>query len=388
MSSISISQRVMLLRWVVPVAIAIGVGLYQVLVLEPVDRSWGRSAHLALEFLLFGLVGPAIMWTVLSWIGRSLAEREEAIRIMREQERYLASITTASADAIISFDPHDRIRSWNRGAELIFGYSDQEMMGQAFHRIVPPELIAQGELEHLRREADRHGFVRNFETERLTRDGRRVKVDITRTALHNEAGRVAGYVAVIRDITDRKEREAAILEERGRIARDIHDGVTQDLAFLLLKIDMARKFLHRDAAQAEGELRTTKEELRRAIAELRRIILALRPAELERLGFWPALRKLVEDFGQLGQMEAQLIVRGEERDLPGPLETAVFRVTQEALNNVAKHARARRVQVEIDLPSSAHGPDHSGAAPHPVLHLTVRDDGTGFDPEQVARFGE
>jgi signal transduction histidine kinase len=107
------------------------------------------------------------------------------------------------------------------------------------------------------------------------------------------------------------------------------------------------------------------------IREVRRSIFALRPVALEELGFFPALRRLIDDVGQQSQLHVELHVAGPRDRLPPPLEPVLFRIVQEALNNVSKHARASTVWINLDLAGE------TGTV------LTIRDDGTGFDPARL-----
>lgn len=162
--------------------------------------------------------------------------------------------------------------------------------------------------------------------------------------------------------------ELAISDERARIAREIHDGVAQSLAFCALKLDVVARQLHSDPGGAEAEVRTATGLLREQIREVRRSIFALRPIDLERYGLLETVRRYVEDFGQQNGVRTTLNVTGDIHLAPGD-EAVVFRILQESLNNVAKHARAREVTVTL----------HGGRN----VTLRVQDDGAGFDLEQV-----
>jgi len=162
----------------------------------------------------------------------------------------------------------------------------------------------------------------------------------------------------------------AIHEERTRIAREIHDGLAQALAFMALKLDLARRLWERDPARARAEIERVQETLRQQIREVRRSIFALRPVDLERYGFVESVHRYADAFAEQAGFRLRVEVEGEPR-LSKASELALFRVLQEALNNVAKHARASRVEVRL----KALKPE--GA------RLEVVDDGVGFDPAQV-----
>lgn len=171
-----------------------------------------------------------------------------------------------------------------------------------------------------------------------------------------------------------RSEEAAIAEERMRIAREIHDGLAQDLSALILKIGMTQKLLERGKGQElQRELHEIADQLRRDAREVRRVIFALRPIDIETLGFLPALEKLVNEFAQANEIELHFACRGGAGHLSPKLETALFRLTQEALNNIRKHAHAKHAWVDLEFV------DGRGVT------LRVRDDGRGFDVEQALK---
>lgn len=163
--------------------------------------------------------------------------------------------------------------------------------------------------------------------------------------------------------------ELAISDERARIAREIHDGVAQSLAFAALKLDIVTRQLRTDPDKAESEVKAATTLLREQIKEVRRSIFALRPIDLERYGLLETVRRYVADFGEQNNIRSTLSVSGDINLSPGD-EAVLFRILQESLNNVAKHARAREVNVTL------HGADR--------VHLRVQDDGAGFDPQEAS----
>ena len=163
--------------------------------------------------------------------------------------------------------------------------------------------------------------------------------------------------------------ELAIGEERNRIAREIHDGVAQSLAFCAIKLDVVARQITREPGKAVQDVQEASALLREQIREVRRSIFALRPIDLEKFGLLETVRRYVTDFGEQHGVRVQLDVRGDVHLAPGD-EAVVFRILQESLNNVAKHARAAGVQVTLIGGSQ--------------VCLSVEDDGQGFDPAQVS----
>lgn len=163
--------------------------------------------------------------------------------------------------------------------------------------------------------------------------------------------------------------ELAISDERARIAREIHDGVAQSLAFAAIKLDIVARQLRSEPDKAEEEVKAASALLREQIREVRRSIFALRPIDLEKYGLLETVRRYVADFGEQNNMKTAMNVTGDIHLSPGD-EAVVFRIVQESLNNVAKHSRAREVTVCI------RGSERVG--------VRVQDDGQGFDPELVS----
>jgi signal transduction histidine kinase len=159
--------------------------------------------------------------------------------------------------------------------------------------------------------------------------------------------------------------ELAINEERNRIARDIHDGLAQSLAFASLKLDLAARLLETDPGRSRPELETVRRTLRENIKELRRSIFALRPIDLERLGFVATLRKYAAEFSEQHGLRVEVEAPDSFR-VGQTTEGTLFRIVQEAMNNIAKHAGASTATVSIAVEDGS------------VL-LSVHDDGRGFE---------
>ncbi len=159
--------------------------------------------------------------------------------------------------------------------------------------------------------------------------------------------------------------ELAALEERNRLARELHDAVKQQVFATVMQVAAARHLLAQDPEQAKIHLEEAERLARQAQQELNALIRELRPAALEGKGLVAALREYVAEWSQQTGIAAEVRVQGE-RPLPLRVEQALFRIVQEALSNVAKHSGATRVDV------------HLAWAPDGVT-LTVTDDGRGFD---------
>jgi len=155
-------------------------------------------------------------------------------------------------------------------------------------------------------------------------------------------------------------------EERMRIARDMHDGPAQSMANLVLQAEVLERLLLKDPSAVVTELIDFKSVVREALDETRRLIFDLRPMTLDDLGLVPTLRRYIKEYADKSGIVARFHLVGEERRLPGNYEAVLFRIVQEALTNVRKHAQARNVDVTLTLQQ------HRAVA-------VVKDDGEGFD---------
>jgi two-component system NarL family sensor kinase len=159
-------------------------------------------------------------------------------------------------------------------------------------------------------------------------------------------------------------------DERAHLARELHDGTSQMLVSAKLCIESAAHELRHAGRPPPSALDKALQRLNDTLTEVRRISHRLRPALLDTLGLPAALEHLGREFADDGRIDARVAVDGEPAELPGEVKTALFRVTQEALTNVAKHAGAAQVRVVLRF-------DAEG------VELAVSDDGRGFDVEAV-----
>jgi signal transduction histidine kinase len=164
-----------------------------------------------------------------------------------------------------------------------------------------------------------------------------------------------------------RSRELSIVEERNRLARELHDSLVQKLFGVVLAAQSAATLLERDSGEARVQVDRLAGLAQDAIAELRSLVFQLRPAAIETEGLAAALRKHVEVLRRVHRTGVELELRGEPRVRPG-VDEEVFRIAQEALHNALRHARAERLGVALH---------ENGQG----LRMQVTDDGVGFDPD-------
>lgn len=365
----SLIERIRWLRHVLPPFLALVVVFYQLVVARTLHDVYGHTMHYLVEIVFYSLGGPIVTWLTLIWIERGVEEKEALEKQIQVQSEQIASLASASADAIVSLDGEGKITSWNRGASRMFGYSAAEINGRPLSRI----LIDTASLDNRMLQA---GTTQNFEVKASTRGGRPIAVDITLTRSEEGTDEASVSLLIMRDITARREREAILEEERSRIARDLHDGVAQSLYFLALKTDMAQQQISETPEKVAADLKEMGEEARRVIREVRRTIFALNPLDWSQEGFLPALRDFVERFAEQVDWQIEVDINDNVASLPQSLEPTIFRLVQESLNNVAKHADARNVDLRLFLDAKVS-----------EVMLRVADDGAGFSQKENGTTG-
>lgn len=235
----TLRQRVALLRWALPAALLILTLFYEV---GPA-RWLQDNLHdpIDLEIFLYGVLSPLLAFWVLTLIGRWLDKTDRAEKAAWASDRHLAAIMSASADAILGLDAAGQIESWNRGAELLFGYRADQMRGQPFSNLFGRGEAAEVEFRWLSQNVAQNGYVLGHETMCHSAAGHDVAVEFTATALTDETHRPVGMSVILRDVTERKRRD----EEIRRLNASLSDQVAERTRELAQKVD--------ELAQANAE---------------------------------------------------------------------------------------------------------------------------------------
>jgi PAS domain S-box-containing protein len=304
-------------------------------------------------------------------------ERVRAEEALRASELRYRTLVTNIPDVAWLVDRDGTTVFVSPNVEKVSGYTADEICRSGppawFGRIHPDDL------PEVRRQFDAlfEGGGRTFDLEYRMRhkNGRWIWLHDRAVATYEGHGTTYVY-GLYSDITDRKHAEeirALLLnqvitvqeEERRRIARELHDETAQSLASLLLGLSALGEARTVKAARAQA--RELQQVATRALAEVRRLAWGLRPSVLDDLGLTAALERYAADFGRTRGIAVELEVAGLEGGrMPAAVETALYRIMQEALSNVARHAEAHRVRVRVQR----------GAA---AVTMVVEDDGRGFD---------
>jgi PAS domain S-box-containing protein len=167
---------------------------------------------------------------------------------LARKNRFMANILRDSADAIMTMDPDDIVTSWNRGAESIFGYSASEMIGRSVEILLPQELREARELESISQRFRAQGAVRSHQTDRITKDGRRIQIIFTRTAIKDDSGKVVGSSSVVKDVTSYRSLEKQLADAEhlatlGELCAGLAHEIKNPLAGIKGAIDVIRDLL-------------------------------------------------------------------------------------------------------------------------------------------------
>lgn len=184
------------------------------------------------------------------------------------------------------------------------------------------------------------------------------------------SGNLDDIIKTMDDINKRQYLGIKIIEaqeaERQRLARDIHDGPAQSMANILLKSELCEKLLSRDIDKTRKELNELKEIARLTLKDIRKTIYDLRPMSLDDLGLIPTVQRYISNFMNDSNIDIQLKVIGQTKDIDSTIKIATFRVIQEALNNIKKHSKADRVTITIENLIDR-------------INVLIIDNGVGFD---------
>ena len=320
-----------------------------------------------------------------------IAERERAESSADEARHRLAGIIDSAMDAIITVDDRQRIVVFNTTAEALFSCARAEALGASLSRFIP-ERFRKAHATHIQLFGEGAIASRRMASQRivtgLRSDGSEFPIDasISQLALNGRKY----YTVIVRDVTERLRAEEALRrskedlyematvsatareQEKSRIARELHDELAQSLTALRMDVAwLGQRGLAADAPSA-AKLAAMETMLDRMVAATRRIAADLRPLMLDDLGLVPAAQWLVENFKERHGVACEIDVAPPDLELQDPQATAVFRIMQESLVNVARHAQASRVEITL-------------ARVDGEIRLRVADDGRGFDLSEARK---
>ncbi len=346
-----------------------------------------QAAFIAAAVLgLFVLLGMAA-----TLLARELARDEALTGALAESEARMQGIIHSAMDAIITVDEQQRVLLFNPAAEAMFGLSAAAALGAHLNSFLPSR-FREAHQTHVANFGDESERTRSMgdRGELLGLRANGVEFPIEASISRVEAGGKRLYTAIVRDVTRRRESDRELREshrqlrelsaslqtvreeERTRIARELHDELGQQLTGLRLDLSWLGTRLKGDRTGLLDKITGMKSTLNNTVAAVRRLSSELRPLLLDDLGLVPAVEWLRDDFVKRTGMAIHLHVGGEEHPIHKDTATAVFRILQESLTNVARHARASEVWIALVVERDC-------------LHLSIRDNGCGMDPADARK---
>ena len=310
---------------------------------------------------------------------RDITQQMAAERALIDSEQRLKIITELSTDGIWDCDLLTKAVHLNEAFRLIYGAPDdvEDLLNWWIERIHADDRPAV--LRSLQEALAGNGPYWSTECRMLRNDGNRyVTVIIRGHIIHDDLGRPTRLTGALVDISRQVEiAEAtarAALEERQRLARDLHDSVTQSLYSVTLLAEVARRRAQAgDAAATLEQINRLGELSQQCLREMRLLVYELRPAMVEEVGLAGALRQRLEAVEQRSGVRVQLTA-DDDHAIPLAMQNELFRVAEEALNNALKHAHASTLTVRLRTTDNA-------------VELDIADNGRGFDPGRAALSG-
>ncbi len=306
-----------------------------------------------------------------------------------EASQRLHAIIQSAMDAIITVDDRQTVVIFNAAAEKIFGRPAAEAVGGPLDRFIPERFRA-AHHRHVEHFGETGATTRmmgvNMVLYGLRGNGEEFPIDASISKITVDGRRL--YTVILRDITLRRDAEEALQRshqelrelssamhevreaERLRIARELHDELAQWLTALKMDVSWLSARLPREPSQFVDKAEKMKKLVDTTVAAVRRIAADLRPVMLDDLGLVAALEHLLHDMSQRTGIVVGIEADEAGLDFGEPVSSALYRIAQEALTNVARHAQATEVRVSIRINGDK-------------LVLTVRDNGRGFDPDAV-----
>lgn len=371
---VEIANRIWQLQYIAPRRAMVG----------QLDKLWAPGVLLAGLLLTVLLSGG--LYSLSSSRNRALALAAQMTKDLRETEERFRLITENASDLITVHDPQGRRLYVNPAFGKLFGNPETLIGTDAFNDVHP---LDRAQVRKTFFETVEDGRNRSVEFRLLLASGEVRHIESHRSAVLDQQRRVALVVSVARDVTERRRTEEDLHDyaerlrvtsrrlvevqesERRLIASELHDRVGQNLTGLGLNLSIVASGLQAsDRPELAARLEDSNALLRDTVDAIRNVMAELRPHTLDEYGLPAALRSLAAGFSQRTGIQVSFEGGPARTEFPKTVDLAMFRIVQEALNNIAKHSSADCVEIAISR--------RNGHAT-----LSVRDNGVGFDPTKV-----
>jgi PAS domain S-box-containing protein len=312
----------------------------------------------------------------------SFNKMTEDLRRTTVSRDYVDNIIGSMNDTLVVVNPDARIRSVNKATCQLLGYKEDELIGKDINLIVPPEVKVFKDLEFQKLLDE--GSVINHEIDYVTKSGKRIPVLFSAAVLRNKEGSIEGAVGIARDVTERKQAEEALREserelhflssqllivqekERRRLSIELHDELGQSLMVLKLRLRSIREGLQTNQTGLKTECDEVIGYINEVTENVRRLSRDLSPSILEDLGFSAAIRWLIDNFNKHYNIKCSLEMMDIENLFSQECQITIYRIIQECLTNIAKHAQATCVSLVVNKQDG-------------YAFFRVEDDGKGFN---------
>lgn len=333
----------------------------------------------------------------------------QTLESLEDNEKRIRSVVETASEGIISINNKNEIVFWNRSAEILFGYTEKEIIGKPTTLIMPERFrkAHRQRLQQIKTTDQIELTKRPLELTGLKQDGSEFPIELSLASWQTHEGFF--FTGIIRDITERKAAEKAISdtqnelekrveertielsranrelqrlsaellkaheEESKRIGQELHDGLAQSLSAIKVWIESAIIQLRQNkpAPEVSNSLESIVNLAKRAVEDVRRISRNMRPSILDDLGILATISWLCQEFEAVyREIKIEKHIFIEENDIPEKLKIVIFRILQEALNNIAKHSQATFSLVTLG--------EKNG-----TIELKINDNGAGFDVENT-----
>ncbi len=311
-----------------------------------------------------------------------IAERVQTEQALRLSQGRLADILDLAEDAIIVTADDRSITLFNQGAVKLFGYDPEEVLGNRIDLLLPERF----RIDHpsyinvfVHDSESAHRMAQRREMVGLKKDGSEFPAEASISKL--SLGERTTFTVIVRDITDRLRTErqlqslttelmAAQEEERRRIARELHDDVNQRLALLAIEMTNMLSDPSTLTIQAKETIQSLNQRLVRISDDVRRMAYQFHPSILDDLGLTAALKHMADEWSEKTGIKTVIVQQEVTDPLPRDIASCLYRVAQESLANILKHARAARVELELTCDDQE-------------ITLSIYDTGVGFDLKDI-----
>jgi PAS domain S-box-containing protein len=331
-------------------------------------------------------LGGVVMLLAVALFYSQARQRRSSDQSLHNMEARVGGIVESAMDAIVTVDEDQRVVLFNAAAEKVFRRPRAAVLGQKLDILIPQRL-RHAHHKHI----DRFGAT-GVTSRRmgvatvlvgLRANNEEFPIDASISYINERGGKF--YTVILRDVTERVRADEALRrsreelrelasvgssireQEKSRIARELHDELAQALTALKMDLNWVKDTLPLHEGQIVSKLEAMQIMVDGTVKATRRIAADLRPLMLDDLGLIPAAEWLVKNFTQRTGIPCDFSADPPDLELQDPHATAIFRILQESLTNIAKHAQASTVDVTVNMGDGE-------------ITLRVRDNGCGFDP--------